>query len=445
MATATISPAADAGLAGVGGGDADLGALLSQGWDAAADAEGIDAGQEPAPEGAELTPAVTEEPTPDAQPEPVADATGQPEAIDSQYQLTPDGKAYIVPKAQLPGFQTAKKFADAVGQYYSTPQEAQTCYFQANDQRMMTGDFQSGQPEAIQGFLDHWANGGANATPLQQQRHQAAFSKMAELVLPMLQKINPQAYEATVSGTIAKAIDLAYEKAARSNNPDDFKRAQELDWGATGQYKKELPQPSTQQAQLTREQQFEQRQTAAYNRDVSSFNQTGVEGPKFGKLSEAIDTRLAKVKAAYEPQAYADLKTGIHRDIIDKMQGKGPDPDPTAADWWREHVQTWNGIIQDYKTTWEQGQPGANLQARIQSYQQSFVNRANRYLPAVATARIGPATRAQVNRTNSGQFSGKQPQARQQSAPNAQPANGQPKPSRSETWDNEWAQMFKTV
>ena len=90
------------------------------------------------------------------------------------------------------------------------------------------------------------------------------------------------------------------------------------------------------------------------------------------------------------------------------------------------------------------GNPGANLQARVQSYVQSFVNRANRYLPEVATARIGPATRAQVNRTNNGQFSG-QPQTRHQSAPNTQPANGQPTQSRSDKWDDEWSQMFKTA
>ena len=56
------------------------------------------------------------------------------------------------------------------------------------------------------------------------------------------------------------------------------------------------------------------------------------------------------------------------------MQGRGPNPDPTAADWWREHQQTFNGIISDYRTTWDQGNPGANLQARVQSYVQSFVN-----------------------------------------------------------------------
>lgn len=435
MATGTISPAADAGLAGIGGGGDSLGDLLGQGFDAAT--EGAEESVDPGPEGDAGLP-VTEETTAEPQAEPTAEATPAADPAANEYQLTPDGKAYLVPKSQLPNFQAAKKFHDAVSQFYGTPQEAQSSYYQAADHRAMTNDFMSGNPDLIQGVLNHFATGGVNANPLTQQRHQQAFAKMAELAPAMLQKINPQAYEGLVSGMMSKAIDLAYDKAARSNNPDDFKRAQELDWGATGQYKKELPAASPQQAQLTKEQAFEQRQAAAYNRDLSGFNQTAVEGPKFAKLSETIDSRLAKVKASYEPKAYEDLKAGIHRDIIDRMQGKGPDPDPTAADWWREHVQTWNGIVQDYKHTWDQGNPGANLQARVQSYQQSFISRANRYLPAVATARIGPATRAQVNRTNSGQFSGK-PQTRQQSAPNTQPVNGQ---SRSDKYDSEFNAMF---
>jgi hypothetical protein len=117
-------------------------------------------------------------------------------------------------------------------------------------------------------------------------------------------------------------------------------------------------------------------------------------------------------------------------------------------EWNLEHQQNWQQIINDYKTTWNSGSPGNGLQPRVQAYIQNFLTQARKLLPSVAKDRIGAATRAVVNRTQDGQFTGQQPQTAQpaQRQTPAPPANGKYNPQGrmpADQWDREFAAAFK--
>lgn len=457
MATATSSLASSASLGGVGdvplesgagssgNGDAELGSLLSSAYDEASGGD-VPAGEAGTPESIPYE-APIETPPGEAPTSPEAQAQpAQPQAGESPYPLSPDGKAFMVPREALPALQSAQKFAETVQQWFGTPQEAQGAYLQASDLRTMQNDWVYGQPEAIKSVMAHWA-GMNHQDPAIRARFQNSFSQMAQLMPSFLKTTNPQAYQALIggparfdangaeispaSGLLLSAVEAAYEKAAQTGNPEDLKQAQYLDYGATGKYKTELPRPDPNQQRMTeferRSTEFEQRQSAALNRDVLAFNNNALEGAKFNDFRGAIDKVLAPVKARYSDVAYEDLKNGIQREVIDTMKAN--------AEWWLEHEQTYHQLVEDYKHTWRGGNPGNGLESRIAAYKADFQRQAQRLLPSIAQKRIGAAT--QRSRANNGQFAApgqRAPQSPAAQAPQGQNGTGDRRLS-SDEWD----------
>ena len=438
------------------GGDisSDLGSTLSSAFDSAFADTPADT---PAPD-------ATPDPQPDAAPEPIAepaDATPEPvtepeaaapvattPADATQYQLTPDGKAYQIPKAEFAHIQQAQKYHAQVGQLFPTPQDAHTSYQQASDLRTMLNDYITGSEPNIQAVMNYWAGGDhAPGSPIQQQ-FQNSFIKMAQHMPDMLAKLNPQAHEAMLNGMVTKAIDLAYDKAAASGNPDDLKRAQELDWGVTGQYKTELPKVDP---ALKAQQEFEQRQTQfnqqrdrMLDSQIKHYNQSQVEGAKFGAVNELIDKTLAKVKDRYTDIAYNDLRNGIQQELGKAMRGEQtatyPNGIPGQREWFAEHKQAFDQLMNDFRTSWDPSNPGRGLEARAQAFRQSYVNRANQYLPSIAAPRITAATR-----TPGAARTAQPARAPQRAA--QQPATGAPAPDPNKRLSNdEWqAELNRTL
>lgn len=435
------SSGADAGVlsGGGGGADAELGSLLSSSYDEAAGG-----GETPGQTDDAIIDAIDDlgavpegDATQNAAPADAAlETVAQPGVEASPYQLTPDGKAYMVPKAELPQFQAAQKFFQQVSQHFATPQEAQSAAMQSADLRIMSNDWASGTEAGIRQVLNHFAGGDHVTNPQMQQRYQQSFSKMADVMPQMLQQINPQAHQAMAEKFVTSRIDAAYQKAATTGNAEDFKAAQEMDYGFTGKYKTDVsqiqkaPDPQVNAAEQ-RIREFETRQDAALKRDIGQFNQTAVEGAKFTQLGALIDKTLAKVKDRYTEAGYADLKAGVHRELVDTLKSQ--------PEWWTEHQQNWNALMDDYRTTWKQGSPGNGLQPRAQAYIQSFLSRAQRALPQIAQKRVNVATqREQSARAANGQFAGQKPAATRQPAQAAAPAaNGQMKRLSPDEWQAE--------
>lgn len=438
------SPIASTGGLPAGGGDLDLGSTLSAAFDEASGESTLDSSAAPAGE-----PSIGDQTSdldlgqPAIDPQTTTDPAAQPQAgaEASPYTLSPDGKFYQVPKSELPQFQTAQKYFQQVSQHFATPQEAQNAASQAADLRIMSNDWASGADQSIETVLRHWAGFDHSANPQIQQRYQQSFAKMAELMPNTLKQINPQAYEGMQARLITESIESAYQKAAQTRNPEDFKAAQERDYGFTGQYKTDPSQIQKQQTQqVSAEQQrmreFETREANALKRDIGDFNTSAVEGAKFNQFGQMLDKTLGKIKDRYSEAGFNDLKAGIHRELIDTMKNQ---PDS----WWMEHTQEWQRIMDDYRSIWKQGGDAKSLQPRVQSYIQSFISRANRLMPPIAQKRIGAATNAAQARSRTGQFAAPQPQTRQPGQPGQPAAPQQPTgKTSSDQWNSDWANEF---
>jgi hypothetical protein len=416
----------------LGGSDitGELGALLNDGYDAAA-GESTEPAGDPGGEGG-VEPSQPFEETPAEIPgETPASLAPETTPVESPWQLAPDGKSYLMPKGELPKVQSAIKYTEAVSQIYATPQEAQTAALQASDLRQITNDWMYGTDESIRGVLNHWA-GGNHQDPAMRASFQRSFAKMATMAPEILKTVNPQAYSQFVATMGKSVVQSAYEKAARIGTPEALQEAQAVEWGLTGQYQKELPKqdPAAQaQQQWQREkQEFEARQQNALKRDVMSFNQTAVEGAKFTQLGTRIDALLAPVKGKFNEVAYNDLKAGIQREAIDAI---------SKQEWFTEHRQNFDQLMADYRHTWTQGSPGQGLQPRVQAYIQDFLSRVSRVLPQIAQKRVNATTQARLGQQRPGPKPG---------TPRPTPAasNGQP-PARltRDQWDEEFAKTFQ--
>ena len=421
-----------------GGGDAELGALLGEGFDLAA-GDGGDTGGSEAPPGegggfGDSQPFEAPSETPGGEEGGLSVAApdaGAAPATDSPWKLAADGQSYVMPKGDLPRVQNALKFSEAVGQIFANPMEAQSAALQASDMRTMFNDWNYGTDESLRSVMNHLA-GANHQDPATRQAYQRSFTKMAQMAPEMLKNINPQAYSQFVSNVGKQLTSQLYEKAAQTGNPQDLLDAQAHDWSLTGQYQKELPRqdPAAQaQTQFQRErQEFQARQDAAYKRDVIAFNGTAVEGAKMGQLSSRIDALLAPVKAKFNDVAYADLKAGIQREAMDTLM---------RNEWFTEHKQNFDQLMSDYRHTWNQGSPGQGLQPRVQSYINDFLSRASRVLPAIAQKRVNATTQARLGQTKPGPKPGT-------ARPSPAPSNGQPAARlTSEQWDEEFAKALR--
>lgn len=449
--TATVEAPVSSGSPSM---DAELGSLLSDAYDSASGGEspsGEIGDQSSSAEESVSEPEIQlgslEDETPVAEAKPVAKTEAEKVASPGEpYPLDPTGKSYLVPKNELPQLQSARQFHQEVSKYFSNPEEAQTAYLQASDLRTMQNDWNYGSPETIEAVISHWA-GKNQQNPQVRQRFENSFVKMSSKVPEMLKSINPEAYKGLVDSMVTQAISLEYEKAAKTGNPEDFKRAQELDWGKTGTYKKELQKPDPQAEQRTRDEQkredFDKRQNVALKRDVDAYNNEHVEGAKFNQLNSMIDKILGPVKDRYGDVAYTDLKEGIKRELFTSLKSQ--------SEFWREHEQTWAQLMEDYRTTWRNGQSPSSLDPRVKSFVSSFISQAKRALPAIAQKRVNGTTAVRLQqpaRGPDGKF-----QASSARSPQPAPTNGTQSsiPSSatngkmsSEQWDKEWADAWRS-
>lgn len=459
-----------AGGVGSGGGDvsAELGAMFAgmDGSDAGADAtpggEGGAGDSQPvespieSPGGETPTPAQADQAEALGTNEQTPAQTAQPNAEPIPgWKLNEDG-TYTVAATELPRVQSALQYADSVGQYFQSAQEAQGAYAGASQMRQMQNDWAYGTDDAIKSVLQFLA-GSSHPDPAGRMAFQRSFTKMMSVAPNILKTSNPQAYASVVQSMNTHVIDVAYEKAAQISaqfgaGSEVAKQAlvdaQSVEWGMTGKYRNEVPQLDPQaQARSTFEQQqrdFNARQEAAERRDVGAFNNQFVEGAKLAKLDAMIAEKLAPIKDRYTDIAFKDLVVGIHREVMDTVAKQ--------SDWYTEHRQAFDQLIGDYQTTWRNGSPGQGLQPRINAYIQDFINRAGRILPAIAQTRINAATKTAVNlargKTGANGRTGNAPTPRPTPSPSSNaPANGQVQngESRSARFDREFNAMFKSV
>lgn len=406
------------------GSDQEMSSLLGEGFDAA-QGEDSQAPSEPSSDS-------VIDPSQDGPANPELDAQVQAD-VPGEYPLSPDGSSYMVPKDSFPALKTAQDYHSQVSQFFSSASEAQVGAQQASDFRQMANDFMLASPEALQNWLGYWATGGQNAPPELATRHQRAFSQMAAKVPEVLSRVNPQAHQALSQKFVQSAVEAAYQKAAQSGTKEDLLSAQSIEWGLTGKYKTELPALNPQDARISefeaREAAFNQRQAAEFQRQVGEFSTKTLEGAKFSGLRSKIDELLKPVEAKYPALALKDIKEGIHRDVISKLQSN--------QDWWNEHHQAYQGLIQDFQTTFQRGTPGAGLQARSQAYIQDFVSRATRALQPFVQSRLNAAMAAKKAQNGTARTAPQPP------APSRSGSNGTPSQPSGRLTPDQWDQQLR--
>ena len=405
---------ADTGITPSGGDiSSELGSVLGNAFDSAMD--------DTPPPAADPTPEPAAEPAPEPISEPVADepvaepadVTPEPTSDAPQYQLSPDGKSYLIPKNDFASIQGIQKYHTAVSQLYPTPQDAHVSFEHASNFRQISNDWITGGEPQIDAVMNYFAGGDhAPGSPIQ-QKFQQSFAKMAERMPQVLQRLNPQAHDAMRQSMVQSLVTDAYEKAALQQRPEDFnadgspkegspfRLAQEMDFGLTGKYQTELkkidPQARAQQDFERRQQEFNGQRTAMQTSQLGEFNKAHLEGAKFNEAGSLIDRTLAPIKSRYTDIAYGDLRSGIQNELVNAMMGKPtatyPQGIPGQAQWIAEHKQAFDQLVNDFRTSWQPTAPGRGLEGRAQAYRQDYINRASKFLPAIAKPRIETATR----------------------------------------------------
>lgn len=466
---------ADAGLSsgssGTGGsGDAfndALGSALSSGFDDASTGD-TNGGAEPdATGGAEGADQISDNQPPLEADEVNEQTDGQAPTADGNaeplpgWKLNEDG-TYNVSAAELPRVQSALQYADAVSQYFNTPQEAQNAASTASQMRQLQNDWNYGSADSVRGVLDFLV-GNTHTDPNGRAAFQRSFGQMMSMAPDYLQRSNPQAYSSLVQSFTNRIIESRYQHAAsvaaQFPNSDSAKQAmidaQAVEYGITGgTYRTELPKVDSQaQARTQFEQQradFQRQQDAAFQRDLTVWNTSSLDGAETQQLNAAIDAKLATVKDKFPETAFADMREGIRREVIAELK--------KATDWFTEHTQSRDALIRQYQQTWRSNSPLDGLKPLLNSHVADFMLRANRVLTPIAQKRITAATQARVAAVNgrgrnaNGQFQTGSPTA-PASANRPNPTNGanngrngntprQPNQSRSDQFDAALASAF---
>lgn len=467
MATATLpspGPTADLGSS-PGGADLDLAGALGEAFDSASAELSTPGGEAPGGEaGSEPSPPVevpSEVPGGESQASPPVE---QPSASEGEFPLAPDGQNYLVPKTALPELQSAQQFRAQVGEIFPDLQSAQAANEQAFSFRHLMNDWVlgAGDPQGVINALNHLA-GGNETNPQMRAAFQNSFAQMAFQLPQVLGQINPQAYQQLVSGLgnqylqslstwdqLAPAvhdrmIEALYQRAAQTQDPNIFKAAQHLDYIKGKTYKTDLsqvqlPKPqdplaTQRQAFEAQQKQFAQAQTAALQRDSQGFDSQVLVGARNRGLADLISKTTEPLKAHYSEKALSDMRDGVYRDILGKLQSQ--------SDWWLEHEQNYNIIMRQFEQTWRSGSPGQGLAPVANSFVQNFLSRAKTLLPAAVKARQattplkpGPKPRA----------AGQGPSAQTPSpAPQTNGAAKSPGQDWNQEWNAEWDKIRRSV
>lgn len=382
---------------------------------------------------------------------------------ESAYQLTPDGKAYVVPKQDWGTFTGAKQYAEAVQQRFPTTNDAEVGFLEASDFRGMRTDFLHGTDADMDAVIKFWSNGGQDPSipgydANLAARFQERFVTMAGRMPEVLKSVSPQAYDQfaakiiqdrlissgmnpqqaqqTITDLNTQAqISSAYDKASREGNLDDpndplVLAAQRLDYSITGTYRTNDPalqkqwgvtginrpvvQQPTEPKLSARETELQQREETMLTRDWTHFNTTMMDGPKWKQFHDEVDKVLAPAKDKYDPDTFADIREGVIRRTLEAIKKDG--------EWVRNHDNERRALENSYKLAWKSQQPADSLKQRIQVYQNDFMSRVRRQVPAIAQSRLNNVTATQVAAT-------KQSPTRAQNGQFTKPAEQQPAPA----------------
>jgi len=315
-----------------------------------------------------------------------ASPAAQPTDAPVEYQLSPDGNHYLVPKdkigdvGQLPA---VREYYAKVQEKFPTVGDAEEAYSRASQFGLMNTDFLYGDDNGIDNFLAYLTGKGVDpAYPDLANQFKGSFVKMAQRMPDTLRSVDPQAHYNFTDSLIKQEIDAAYSAAAESGNPEHFKAAQWLDYGWNGKYRTELgkPDPAAQQTNVLtqREQGIQQRESQLLERDWTAFNSSKLEGAKWQEFNAELDRTLAPVKDKYDATIWPHVRDGIRRDVLAKMTKNEA--------WAGQHSGSLRGLKATYDQLWKAGKSPDALTTSARAYINDFMIQARRAIPEVSKA-----------------------------------------------------------
>lgn len=228
---------------------------------------------------------------------------------------SPDEKTYFYRAAKAQRLMAAHDFKQRIDEVIpgATVDDVKSHYERSVAAQQMLDDFQGGDPDAFNRWMDFHVGQNANPT---------SVALLAEGVLSRLPQSYPQIYQRMETQVLQSRIEGMYRKAVESGNEELLHLAQHLDMNVNGRYRKqeEVAQRSNpldeqrQQFEQERKQFFAERQREAQARANQFVQETDRMAEQ--AINEEIEAALAPVAGAFKDKPQWRFMT---RELQDKV------------------------------------------------------------------------------------------------------------------------------
>ena len=322
--------------------------------------------------------------------DPLADVFGEEDPEPEQ--IVEQGRnAYKMSEARMNRLVAARKLADGIQEFAPNVEAAREHYQRANDFGTMESDFrnpfenvqvtgedgQMREMPAARAFLEHWAG----VSP-------EGMGAVAEMLPQFLAESgNTRALAAIENRVINANIAGAYQRAARSGDPEDLAKAQNLDFALTGKFKQSVEplQPRQNNDLQVREQQLQQREDRIVNDQWKQFNSQHLEGARNRALDAQLDGLFERprVKESFGAEVLSALRDRVAVKLKENLQKDGE---------WSRNDQIQMREIQSAYTKALRSNQQTNLTPVAQRLVDAYTNKVKSQLIAVAKPLFADAT-----------------------------------------------------
>lgn len=366
----------------------------------------------------------------------------EPDPNAPPYQLSADGKSYLLPKDEwAQQIAPVREYASKVQEILPTVQDAQNAHQIASDAMRQETDYLYGESGDMEAYLNHIA-GGDHQDPQERAAYEQAFSRMMRDEAPkFLQSRAPEFHKAVAASFATPYIDSLYARAfetqQRAAQPGateqdkaaanyELYAAQRAEYALTGKFRPDAkpkeqqpPNPEMQRIATERQALETQRQQMA-DQAWKSVDTQMVNGPAWGGVDSEIAKALEPAKGLYPEKAVEIMQKQIKADLIQKLQ--------SDSEWAANHNMQAKRIESQYRAARNSGRDASFLKPTIEAYKANLLSRSRALLPSIVKPVLAEQTATAVK--NNAQARQQGAARTQRVAPAQNPVSPQPKNGR---------------
>lgn len=212
--------------------------------------------------------------------------------------VSPDQKTYFYRAAKAQRLMAAQDFQRRVDEVLpgASVEQIQQHYQRSVGAQQMLDDFNSGDPDSMQRWMDFHVNRDTNPQ---------SVALLTEGLISRLPQVNPKIYERVEGSVINGRLQAMYQKAMETGNEELLHLAQHLDNHLNGKWRKaeELQrrdpfQEDRQKFETERQQYYAERQAEARRNADRIVQET--DGKAESAIGEEIEAALSPVATAYK-------------------------------------------------------------------------------------------------------------------------------------------------